>query len=1050
MTQIIGQRYQILEQIGVGGMGAVFQATDLESEQTVAVKHLKPELANTEVLERFRREGEALRVLDHPNIVKFYNTIEENGENYLVMEYCPEGDLRQQLDAGSLPIQDVLNIAIDLADALTRAHRLHIIHRDLKPANILLSHDGTPRLTDFGIAFVTSQERITQTNMILGTINYLAPEIINGETIDNRADIWAFGVILYEMLTGQNPFAGDTISHTLSNILTQPPPDTLSQTPEIPVELTTLIHYMLEKDRDHRLPSVRHVGVVLEDIISGRESKPLTVARSVPTPIPVQTQIHNLSADMTPFIGREAELDRLRGYLADGNVRLISIVGMGGMGKTRLALEASRQQIGHFEAGVFFVPLVKTSSPENIPNIIAEAIGFHFHSSEPPIQQLINYLHQKHMLQILDNFEHLLSSSTMVTDILRGAPLVKVLVTTRQRLRLRGETILNISGMEVQAWETADQASQAGVVKLFMQSAQRLMPDMILNDENLPTILGICQAVQGMPLAVELAASWVDMFSLDEIQAGINQETDFLTSDFQDIPERHRSVRAVVEQSLRLLGDSERLVFIHLCIFQGGFTQIAAQSVANANLRILATLVNKSLLQRDAAGRYSIHELLRQMGETTLKNDPERYASARENHTRYYCKFLADLDQQYAVGDVKFACQVTEPEMSNIHNAWVWASKHGMFADLILVQHSILIFREVQNRWQEVESWYETAITELANFPACPERDLVLSGVYIQKSWTALRLGQIEQGLAFGHQSWQYLQNSKLELAFLPGLDARSALTVLYTVAGNYEAARQIGEEMLAYHQNRNDRINAIGALYSLSALELAKGNYEKVQQYGQAALEHHTATGYRYMWSYLLNNWGNAERALGNFDEAQRLFRESYDNMRDLGHQEGMRTALNNLAQIAILQDEYDVATEIFNQNISTYRDIGDIGGIASALESLGRIAIRQEDYAGAAKLFSEALETVGSKLGSVTVSVLLRVSKMFLEADLQEKAVQLLTLISHHPASNQEIRAEAQQYCVDYVVQISDEIPSLEMTVDGVIETLNTNNWKSESNIL
>ncbi len=271
---VIGNRFEIADLdrdlLGRGGVGDVYRGTDLNTGQAVAIKALRPEVAvnDPDALPRFVREREALKHLDHPNIVKIVDAVEEDGLHYLVMEYVPGGSLRDLLDLeGRLPIKRALEIGLDLADALTRAHRLGIVHRDLKPSNVLLAEDSSPRLTDFGIAYVASSQRLTSTGTIVGTIPYLSPEACKGEMPDTRADIWAFGVMLYEMLAGEPPFAGTTFPAVLMAILTQPIPDLHQARPDAPDALVSLIDRMLAKNRQERIPSVRLVGAGLEAIL---------------------------------------------------------------------------------------------------------------------------------------------------------------------------------------------------------------------------------------------------------------------------------------------------------------------------------------------------------------------------------------------------------------------------------------------------------------------------------------------------------------------------------------------------------------------------------------------------------------------------------------------------------------------------------------------------------------------------------------------------------------------------------------------------------------
>ena len=267
---IIAGRYRVERLIGQGGIGQVFYGTDLQTGGPVAVKALKPNVVekNPNLLERFRREGLALKELNHPNIVKMLAAIEEDDEHYIVMEYVSGGSLYDMLkQQGKLPIERVLYIALDLCDALTRAHRLKIIHRDIKPANVLLAPDGTPRLTDFGAARQEKLDHLTKEGGVIGTVSYLSPEACKGEPVDARTDIWSFGIMLYEMLTGQRPFDRVETLATVIAIVKEPLPDLVALWPDAPPKLVSLLYRMLEKDPEQRIGSMRQVGAELEATI---------------------------------------------------------------------------------------------------------------------------------------------------------------------------------------------------------------------------------------------------------------------------------------------------------------------------------------------------------------------------------------------------------------------------------------------------------------------------------------------------------------------------------------------------------------------------------------------------------------------------------------------------------------------------------------------------------------------------------------------------------------------------------------------------------------
>jgi len=271
--QTIAARFQINDPekdlLGQGMMSKVYRAKDLLTGERVAIKALDPGVVDTgpEALQRFLREGKALRQLNHPNIVKMIASIEEAGHHYLVMEYVPGGSLQDALNAQKrLASPHVIQIALALGGALASAHGLGIIHRDLKPANILLAEDGTPRITDFGCAFIIDQSPLTQAGVLVGTAYYLSPEAFRGGTIDARTDIWALGVVLFELLTGQRPFSAANFTATVMAILTKPVPDLASLAPETPQTLVDLVQRMLEKDPQERITSMRQVEDELKAI----------------------------------------------------------------------------------------------------------------------------------------------------------------------------------------------------------------------------------------------------------------------------------------------------------------------------------------------------------------------------------------------------------------------------------------------------------------------------------------------------------------------------------------------------------------------------------------------------------------------------------------------------------------------------------------------------------------------------------------------------------------------------------------------------------------
>lgn len=328
-TSAASGRYQVGGLLGRGGMGVVFHGVDGATGQRIAIKRIRSDIADTpEFIERFEREAEILRRLAHPNIVRLLALEVSGGQRQIVMEHVGGGSLRELLSSGRVPLRRTLALAVELSDALARAHHLNVIHRDLKPENILLAEDGSPRLSDFGLARLT-QGAFTQTGIVVGTIAYQCPEVLSGQPADARSDVWAFGVVLFELLSGRRLFEGSHPGALIAAILQAPLPDLAALCPEAPPRLLTLLQRMLERAPARRIASMRQIGAELESIAGGKESRALPGAGSA-TPA------------RTPLVGRESELGRLDGWLADaaaGMGKVILISGEAGSGKTALCAE---------------------------------------------------------------------------------------------------------------------------------------------------------------------------------------------------------------------------------------------------------------------------------------------------------------------------------------------------------------------------------------------------------------------------------------------------------------------------------------------------------------------------------------------------------------------------------------------------------------------------------------------------------------------------------------------------------------------------------------
>jgi serine/threonine protein kinase/tetratricopeptide (TPR) repeat protein len=985
MTQVIAKRYEVQDQLGVGGMGTVYRAYDRQTQHPVAIKLLRAEMTEPDLLERFQREGEALRNLNHPNIVKLLDTIQENDSHYLVMEYLPGGDLNALLKREKLTIEKVLQIAIDLCDALARAHRLEIIHRDLKPANVLLADDGTPRLTDFGIAHIAEKERVTDTNDIVGTIDYVAPEALASNDIDSRADIWAFGVMLFEMLTGERPYKGDTIAKTVTGILKEPVPDIEKMRPDMPVALADLIYRMLEKDRNVRISSVRYVGVELEYIlrryISGVGESDSKKFETIEAEISLHPR-HNLPAQTTAFIGREAEITELTRLIDDPSTRLITIVAPGGMGKTRLSLEiASRyimptellvngngikaqhtaplQSNGHehvFKNGVYFVELAPLNEPAAIVPAIADAVGYKFQSSgQEPKQQLIAFLRPKNMLLVLDNFEHLIQEAGLTTELLQEAPQLQILVTSRQRLNQTGETVFNLQGMDFPQWKTPDDVMNYGAVQFFVQSAKRVQPDFKLTADNLEAVTRICHLVQGLPLGILLATSWLSLLSPHEIAREIAQSLDFLETTIGDLPERHRSIRAVFDYSWNLMSSTEQQVFMKLAVFRGGFSRMAAAAVADANLRTLMSLITKSLIHRDAdSGRYHVHELLRQYGEALLKQNQE-YEATVKAHASYYLTMLTHFWSGSTFQSPEVVDEIAL-DYDNIRMALQWAAQYRLLDDLRGAIEPLFYYYDLRGLHQEGVVQYRKLLDTLQAQPA-----------QLTDEWEALLLAFIAKLFA-SYDVEQTRTVCQTALAKIKVMDASYVGNRLYSALGH--AAWVFNDYELSLKHYRQ----------ALLLAEIGTNPYD-------IALAQHNI-------AYLLHD-------LKRYDEAVRYSQQAlahFDRYETHMRRSDIHLLLGNLAQV---RDDEKTAISHFSTALEDSKRWKTLFVISMCVQSLIYMHMKRgeseqvravvRDGLVAHEHFGQQWQILGFLLGTA------RICYDYIGG--RERAIELLALVQHHP---------------------------------------------------
>lgn len=1019
----VNNRYDIKEEIGAGGMGTVYRAIDSRSAQVVAIKALKEEAvaADPDLLERFTREAEALRRLNHPNIVEVLDTFEYQGINYIVMEYVSGGSLFDMLEKqGQIPVARALEIMLDLTDALTRAHRLDIIHRDLKPANVLIAEDGTPRLTDFGVAHIAQEERVTKTGIAIGTLDYISPELFNNQPVDKRTDIWSFGVMFFEMLLGERPFQGASVSQIIKAILTDPVPDLETLRGDLPVALIDLIYRMLERDVHARIPSARLIGAELEAIIQGHDTGSIqrvavptsgarfgleTVMATPVSPDDLMIQ-NNLPVQATPFVGRYDELDTLQEMLENPTTRLVALLGPGGMGKTRLALEAARSNLYLFPDGVFFIPLAPLEDATLLIPTIADHIDFTFGGADNHEEQLISYLGEKQILLVIDNFEHLIDQANVINNILQGAPRLNLIVTSRERLRLRNEHVFEMRGMIApQPGELPAALREYPSVKLFCQSAYRVMPDFEVDEVTAPHVAQICNQVQGLPLGIELAAAWLEMLTVQEIVDEIDRSLDFLESNLQDVPERHRSIRAVFEYSWNLMREDERDTFMKLAVFRGGFEREAAQAIAGAGLRTLNALINKSLLSRDPTGRYRLHTLLRQYAEDHLENNPDHDAVCQA-HADYFARFMSKIQLMFNTKNEQAAIEMLEVDLENVRSAWHWAIKNQQWEPLEQIIYAMLLFHLGRSMLREGGTLFD-GLAQALQTQGQGNTPLYWRARSYQ-AWLSNTLGDYDLVWQYAEGAYNYFQKANNGWAMSEALNNMSYVKMMQGeygesvefaalaieaskqpgvppiswfmgmgnkgyaefLRGNYEAGRRIYEEVIT--RSKTVDYSPTGNAYMLNNLgEIvrAMGDHARARELIEDAYGIFERQKMLRGMAFTLNNLGGLEFFAGNHADAKDRYWRAYELNKEIGDTWGIGHSLSALGNTSMVASEYAEAREYFEESLKVRRAMGQQKGVGESLIDLARVAAIEEDYQAAKKFSEEALaihQEIGDRFGT------------------------------------------------------------------------------------
>ncbi len=711
----------------------------------------------------------------------------------------------------------------------------------------------------------------------------------------------------------------------------------------------------------------------------------------------ISVPLHNLPQPVTPFIGREQELAELLRRLADPTCHLLTLIGPGGIGKTRLAIEAATRLASgsppsttqaaspplHFPDGIFLVELQAVQRVSGVIAAIAAAIGFRFYNAVPLPEQLMRFLNEKRMLLILDNCEQLLDDNESMADLLStllvAAPKLTLLVTSREALNLQEEWFHPLGGMGLPPGGRRASAlrptptaadSIADAVQLFAVHARRARPDFDLATEHV-AVAQICRLVDGVPLAIELAAAWLKVLSCRQIAEEIAQNLDILTTRHQNIPSRHRSMRAVLEQSWQLLADEAQQVLMRLAVFQSGFTQAAGAEVAGASLLTLAILTEKALvrtiLDSSAHHRYQLHTLLRQFVTEKLGLLGQEAATTQTRHSTYYLDFLQQQAPRLLGKEQQQAVQAMSTDLDNIRAALAWAMQAGNSAMLLKTLHPLYSFYQIQSRYLEGKEFF---VATLAQWQAAqPYTDEAAPQVALS---LLARCGALSYLLCEYNVAEVYLQdalalaeqlNVQHERAFILNFLGRLAMW-----QGEKAQAKQQLMQSLTISQTLGDIDRTASALEKLANLIHATfGEYRESKTLALQSLHLSRAQGRPDRIAYALDTLGFATFCLGEYAEAEAYYKESLHIFEQSGDHYGQAMAFGGLALVywALGGDHFADAIAYFQQSLFVCRELGHEGQIVGRLAGLARIANDQGNYEEAQQLAEEGL-ALARELGS------------------------------------------------------------------------------------
>jgi predicted ATPase/serine/threonine protein kinase len=987
-------RYKVLKLLGKGGMGRVYLAHDTRLGRNVAIKVLPADLTkNEKLLRRFEQEARAASALNHPNILTVYDIGEIDSLHFIATEYVKGETLDRRLSKTRMAPEEALEVAIQVASALAEAHDAGILHRDIKPANIMLRPDGNVKVIDFGIAKLVERQSSsggdgpfltmvdTEPGMILGTPHYMSPEQIRGSKLDEQSDIFSLGVVLYEMISGTLPFGGSTLSDVIAAILTAEPKRLSQHVPSVPSDLDELVNKALQKTKESRYRKIKDVLADLRALqwrlelraasqdqsmaLGDFSSRPPTEGRSVKLPV-----------ELTSFVGREAEIVVVSKLLL-GDTRLVTLTGTGGVGKTRLCLHVAAHVADQFPDGAHFVPLASISDSELVASATAQALGVTETADYPLTARLKAYLSEKQALLMFDNFEQVTAAAPLITELLTACPRLKVLVTSRALLRVRGECEFQVPPLELPDLThqpSIEALSKCPAVHLFLERARAAHPRFVLTEEDASAVAEICLRLDGLPLAIELAAPRIKILPPQALLARLGSRLDLLTRGSSDLPARQQTMRSTIAWSYDLLDEGEKRLFRYLSVFVGGFPLEAAESVCGEQperssvLDRLSSLLENSLLRKknEDDPRFVMLETIREFASERLAKS-RKVESLRRAHALFFLDLVERTEPHLKGIDQGAWLERLEVERGNVRTALSWAKETSDVEMGMRMAGGHGRFWWARGHLSEGRMWLEQFLVAQQDAP-------VLASVRAKGLYEAGVLAHMQGDYDHARARLEESRALYQELKYKQGV--ASSLNILGLLAHDQSdngRAITLLEEGLALNRELGDEQGISFSLGQLGIVAQEQGDYERAMILQEESAAIRARLGDEVGSAAALNNLGLIALDNCDYKRAAKLFDQSLTLSRKGGYKVGVAASLNNLGELSQHEGDYGKAAELFSQSLILFREVGDKRDVAALLNNLGDVARSEGDNERAAKLYGEVLSLLSKSDERSTIAVCL-----------------------------------------------------------------------------